>query len=92
MRPIDADALLKAPNVRKVTEYDEGGWDMSYFAVPVEVVKSAPTVDVAPTEHARWVSPKTIYTDADFECSYCHWLSCYKTSFCPRCGRKMYEE
>ena len=26
MRLIDADALLSVGNVRKVTEYDEGGW------------------------------------------------------------------
>jgi hypothetical protein len=46
MRLIDADALLKkAPNVCKVTEYDETGCGISYLAVPVEAIKNAPTVD-----------------------------------------------
>jgi hypothetical protein len=43
MRLIDADALLKVPNVRKVEEYDETGEFISYLAVPVEAIEEAPT-------------------------------------------------
>ena len=44
-RLIDADALLKVPNVRKVDEYDEGGDFVTYLAVPVEAIENAPTAD-----------------------------------------------
>lgn len=44
--------LMAVPNVRKVTEYDEAGYSISYNAVPVEVIENAPSVDAAP----KWIS------------------------------------
>ena len=63
MRLINADALLAVGNVRKVTEYDEGGWGLTYHAVPETVIKNASTVDAVPVvrcaecrnaEHTLW--------------------------------------
>lgn len=46
--------LMAVPNVRKVTEYDEAGYSISYNAVPVEVIENAPSVDVVPKDfHER---------------------------------------
>lgn len=48
MRLIDTDDLLKVPNVRKVTEYDETGEGITYLAVPVEAIEKAPTIEAEP--------------------------------------------
>lgn len=43
--------MLTVGNVRKVTEYDEAGYDMTYDAVPVEVIEALPALDVEPVVH-----------------------------------------
>lgn len=48
MALIDREALLEVPNVRKVTEYDEGGFRMTYLAVPLDVIEDAPAVYAEP--------------------------------------------
>ena len=40
---ISRSELLK--HRRRVVEYDEAGFSMDYFAVPVEEIKNAPTVE-----------------------------------------------
>ena len=42
--------LMAVPNVRKVTEYDEAGYGISYNAVPLEAIENAPSVDVVPKD------------------------------------------
>lgn len=54
MRLIDTDDLLKVPNVRKVTEYDETGEGITYLAVPVEAIENAPTIEAEPVRHGKW--------------------------------------
>lgn len=51
MRLIDADALLI--HSARVVEYDEAGFSMEYNAVPVEVIKNAPTVEANPVVHCK---------------------------------------
>ena len=53
MRLIDKDDLLKVPNVRKVTEYDETGEGITYLAVPVEAIEKAPTIEAEPVVHCK---------------------------------------
>lgn len=53
MQLIDTNALLNVRNVRKVTEYDEGGWGVSYNAVPVEAVKAAHVIDAVPVVRCK---------------------------------------
>lgn len=43
---------MAVPNVRKVTEYDEAGYGISYNAVPLEAIENAPSVDATP----KWIS------------------------------------
>jgi hypothetical protein len=53
MRLIDADALVKVPNVNWVYEYDETGCAMRYKAVPLAVIEAAPTIDAVPVVRCR---------------------------------------
>lgn len=50
---IDTEALLKVPNVCKVTEYDETGEFITYLAVPVEAIKKAPAIDAVPVVRCK---------------------------------------
>ena len=52
-RLIDANALLKVPNVRRVTEYDEAGYGMTYSAIPDWTVMEAPTIDAVQVVRCR---------------------------------------
>lgn len=38
-------------DARKVSEYDEAGFHVSYKAVPVEVIEKAPAVEAEPVRH-----------------------------------------
>lgn len=49
---ISREALLKK-SIR-VTETDEGGWERTLRAVPVEEIEKAEAVDAAPVVHGRW--------------------------------------
>ena len=95
MRGTDAisrSAVLAVGNVRKVVEYDEAGYDMTYNAVPVDVIEELPALDVAPVVHARWV-----YHWFDSYCSNCNYENRadsgtrirHDTKFCPNCGARM---
>ena len=89
MRLMDSDALLKVPNVRKVTEYDETGEGITYLAVPVEAIENAPTIEAEPVRHGKWM----MITDSK------HWGVCSECSrqdyidplatHCRYCGAKM---
>lgn len=47
IRPIDANALIAKPgNERRVTEYDEAGYAMTYHAVPTLKIDDAPTLSL----------------------------------------------
>lgn len=87
MRPIDADALLVVPNVRKVTEYDEIGCDLTYNAVPVDVIEEAPTIEPEPSEWLSMVKPETVVWR---ECKACGAeVEGPAFPFCPYCGKPM---
>lgn len=89
MRLIDADALTEVPNVRKVTEYDESGEWISYLAVPVEAIKSAPTIEAEPVRHGRWIRDDQILNR--ITCSECkrYFDGLEADLRCPNCGAKM---
>lgn len=84
MRPIDADALL---------EKDEQlTWDGdSYNVVHVVDVFCAPTLDVAPVRHGRWIerSDKDIISMTHpYICNLCGRVEMMKEPYC-NCGAKM---
>lgn len=50
---ISRSAVLAIGNVRRVTEYDEAGYDMSYDAVPVEAIEALQAIDVVPVVRCK---------------------------------------
>lgn len=97
IRPIDANALLTVPNARKVTEYDEAGYGITYHAVPVQDIKDAPTLDYEPVAHSQWMLYEMhlhrVTVDGFVVCPECehHFDRIKGTWFkrCPECGAKM---
>lgn len=84
---ISKSALIKLR--RKVVEYDEAGFSMDYFAVPVEEINNAPTVEARPVVHGSW---KTEFTAllVVYRCSECNCATALgQTNFCPNCGADM---
>lgn len=81
MRAIDADALLKK---------DEWlTWDGdSYNVVHVIDVLCAPTLDVEPIRHGRWIKRPD-----ERICPFCNDRHSYfggkEKNYCPNCGAKM---
>lgn len=92
MRPIDADALLKSPDVSWVYQYDETGEYIKYKAIPVEAIEKAPTLDLAPVVHGEWVKDG----GCECRCKKCGYAPLYDyfgrvrlSNYCPNCGAKM---
>lgn len=89
-RVVDVDKLLQVPNVRKVTEYDEAGEDITYLAVPVEAIEKAATIEAEPVRHGEWIH--MVFTDtgksAGYKCSECGLGARKKFAYC-HCGAKM---
>lgn len=86
-------AVLAVGNVRKVVEYDEAGYSIEYLAVPVDVIKEIPALDVAPVVHARWVDPEGIH---EYHCSRCDGIAPNDgydsgAAYCDECGARMDE-
>lgn len=83
MRPIDADILLK-----KDEWLTQDG--NSYNVVHVIDILCAPTLDVEPVRHGRWVYDRW----CEFKCSECGHFSDSKPykgrePYCSECGAKM---
>ena len=90
MRPIDADRALEIvrdqgiahPNAHHLTNY------------ATLILREAPTIDVAPMRHGRWVSVPHKLARV---CSVCNRDEPYKFAdinadvydYCPNCGAKM---
>lgn len=90
MRPIDADRALEIirdqgiahPNAHHLTNY------------ATLILREAPTIDVAPVRHGRWVSVPHKLARV---CSVCNRDEPYKFAdtdadvynYCPNCGAKM---
>ena len=70
----------------RVSEFDEGGWERTLRAVPVEDIEAAEAVDAAPAEaHGRWID-----RDGKTWCDKCGASNkAYKPPFCPHCGARM---
>lgn len=89
---ISRSALIKRR--RKVVEYDEAGFSVDYFAVSVEEINNAPTVEAKPVVHGKWIYNG--FSEA-WICSECR--DGYKDQptimgsplfdYCPICGADM---
>ena len=89
MRPTDADALFyKLAN----TDPNTKGRFCDGIATAMNFVLNAPTIDVAPVTHGRWV-----YDEESAKWGYpyiCTAKGCgkahnFKEKYCPNCGAKM---
>lgn len=90
MRPIDADQILSAAN----SEEKLIGKDWDYDALKTSI-ELAPTLDVAPVIHARWIPVCNTWTHDSHEygstvyvCSNCQRHSLFEEPYC-HCGAKM---
>lgn len=91
MRPIDADALKKAVNDKKVV----GRFNTIVLideapTLPVEYMRG---YEAAEREYKRptgeWISDGFCFSSSKFKCSICHYPELEKTNYCPTCGAKM---
>ena len=91
---ISRSALLVVPNVRKVTEFDEAGYGMSYNAVPAEAIENAPAVDAEPVRRGRWEPVLEFVHNVErpvltgWKCSECGRNEQFIEPYC-NCGAKM---
>lgn len=94
---ISRSAVLAVGNVRKVVEYDEAGYDMTYDAVPVDAINALPALDVAPVVHARWIYSDDMDLDGNSQgyCSRCEAGDKHRADlknlvpYCWKCGARM---
>ena len=90
MRPIDADRALEI--VRDQGIAHPNAYHLTNYATLI--LREAPTIDVAPVKHGRWVSVPHKLARV---CSVCNRDEPYKFAdidadvydYCPNCGAKM---
>lgn len=90
MRPIDADRALEI--VRDQGIVHPNAYHLTNYATLI--LREAPTIDVAPVKHGRWVSVPHKLARV---CSVCNRDEPYKFAdidtdvydYCPNCGAKM---
>lgn len=68
--------------------------DGSDGAMAMEIVATAPTADVAPVRHGRWIPHDRVFGDDFLVCSKCQFVSEDRSTrryyhYCPHCGAKM---
>ena len=83
MRLIDADALIE----EALTEGAYGYVDALQIAI-------APTVDVVPVRHGRWIEQEKYTFGVMYDCSICGNRildNGHSWNYCPNCGAKMDE-
>ena len=88
-RYIDADALLEKVQFRVRINDDTDKTIKRCVEITRNLIKNAPTADVAPVVHAKW--------DVNGHCTncgghapfYCMTSTYYKSPYCFECGAKM---
>lgn len=94
MRPIDADELSKDIE-EAYKKAEEEGWKPGDVARILCAIVAAPTLDLEPVRHGRW-----IHTDmarkwkGKDECSECGYHDRFRLdlsafNYCPNCGARM---
>ena len=80
---IERDVLLE----EDFTDMFLNLYDEAVFA---QIVKLAPTADVAPVIHGEWIE-YIVGLSEELECSVCKKNNLFgvKTPYCPNCGAKM---
>ena len=60
----------------------------------IDIIEDAPTADVAPVVHGRWVPTKAPFMNECKDCSVCGYRTVWghRYNYCPNCGAKMDEK
>lgn len=90
MRPIDADALIKA--IGKLSFKDMSGEEMAMVFHIHDMISDAPTLDYAPVVHGSWVEydeGNPLPLDWRYRCDLCGCPQDYAHNFFPECGARM---
>ena len=91
-RYIDADALRKEHCEDCNAIKDDPNCDI---CATMQWVNDAPTADVAPVVHGRWIPKEENVWNlempvvVDWLCSECNISGHYTLNFCPNCGARM---
>lgn len=97
-RPIDADELVK---VIENLLYEPDSVQYVWSSDVLNAIRSAPTVQLAPVVHGKWVKMTGMMPPeyhGHYECSECgwhmkgirnSWTREEELSFCPGCGAKI---
>lgn len=94
-RYIDADELKESLKKLKAKaynqKYQQGLQDAidGYFP---QIIDNAPTADVQPVRHGRWIATNDENKKRCSECDIIHLIAQYphgKANYCPNCGAKM---
>ena len=97
---IDRAALLANCYILEA-DYDDGIEPRRAYAISIESVRNAPTVDAVEVVHGRWIllgkNEHDYETSVEEKCSLCgRYVYRYDTelqdNYCPNCGAKMDKE
>ena len=88
-RYIDADALTKKLGSLMKRYAAQGRTEVAQdYNWVCTVLDAAPTADVAPVVHGRWLCADTD-TEQFFLCNRCKKKEYWESNYCPNCGCRM---
>ena len=91
MRPIDADRALEI--VRDQGIAHPNAYHLTNYATLI--LREAPTIDVAPVKHGKWIEKEKYTFGVMYDCSICDNRildNGHPWNFCPNCGSDMRKE
>ena len=91
-RFIDANALKKAIDHTGVDMLESADYFGFTYKKIMRVIDDAPTADVAPVVHGRWVMKETMIRSPyakNTYCSKCFYETGNTSNYCPNCGCRM---
>ena len=88
-RLIDVDELLLKQRFMIAAPWSE---DHDGYAVPVEEIYNAPTIEARPVVHGHWKWVGADRWNDTYLCSNCGKMNMDDSNFCPNCGADMREK
>lgn len=57
----------------------------------ITVLMAAPTIDITPAKHGRWIPAEFPFEDEYQDCSNCGYKAVwgFRYNYCPKCGARM---
>lgn len=90
-RYIDADALKMDLSSIAPADFGYLADALIGLIIAKNVIDNAPTADVAPVRHGRWIASHDEFCVCSI-CKYPVYVGWNQTNYCPNCGAKMGEE